>query len=167
MPAALAPILSDGPIIILVLLILTQTPSWFLNTLQLIGGFFILYLAWGAYKTVVKSHNEPDINIQIKQKSLSEATILNLLNPNPYIFWSTILGPIFIEAWRITPPWGLSFIIGFYTTMILVYIGFIILFGTARLLHPIANRTLSGISALALLGFGVYQIWSGVNGFFA
>ena len=48
LPAALAPLLSDGPIIILVVLILTQLPPWFLRVVRIAGGVFILYLAWKA-----------------------------------------------------------------------------------------------------------------------
>ena len=43
--AAFAPLLSDGPIVILVVLILTQTPDWFLTLLRVAGGGFLLYLA--------------------------------------------------------------------------------------------------------------------------
>ncbi|HXW00521.1 MAG TPA: lysine transporter LysE, partial [Anaerolineae bacterium] len=42
LPATLAPLVSDGPIIFLVLLVLTQTPAWFLNSLQIAGGVFVL-----------------------------------------------------------------------------------------------------------------------------
>ena len=51
LPAALAPLLSDGPIIILVVLILTRLPPWFLRGVQLAGGAFILFLAWRAWQT--------------------------------------------------------------------------------------------------------------------
>ncbi|MBI1880094.1 MAG: hypothetical protein HYR94_18055 [Chloroflexi bacterium] len=44
LPATLAPLVTDGPIIFLVLLVLTQTPGWFLNVLQIAGGLFVLYL---------------------------------------------------------------------------------------------------------------------------
>ncbi len=42
LPACFAPLITDGPIIILALLVLTQTPDWFLNMLRVLGGFFIL-----------------------------------------------------------------------------------------------------------------------------
>ena len=52
LPAALAPLISDGPILVLVLLILAQLPDSFLRFLQLAGGLFILYLAWRAYRAL-------------------------------------------------------------------------------------------------------------------
>ena len=83
---ALAPLISDGPIILLVLLILTQTPDWLLRAFQIVGGLYIIYLAWGAYKTFQTPVSELSLDPVAPQKSLCEATILNLLNPNPYIF---------------------------------------------------------------------------------
>ena len=48
LPTALAPLLSDGPIITLCLLVLSQVPAWLQRFLYIAGGLFILYLAFGA-----------------------------------------------------------------------------------------------------------------------
>jgi threonine/homoserine/homoserine lactone efflux protein len=164
LPAAFAPLISDGPIILLVLLVLTQTPVQFRRGLQVVGGGFILYLAWGAFQTFRRPPEEPELNPLSRNRTLREATLMNFLNPNPYIFWSTILGPILITGWQESPPLGMSFILGFYIALIGVFMGFIALFGTARHLGPKVMRVLSGVTALALLGFGVFQIWVGVIG---
>ena len=42
LPAACAPLLSDGPIIVLVMLILTSMPGWFLEMLRFGGGLFLV-----------------------------------------------------------------------------------------------------------------------------
>ena len=171
LPAAFAPLISDGPIILLVLLVLTQTPDWLRRGLQVAGGAFILYLAWGAYRTFRRPLTElasdgPTANAAAyDHRTLREATVMNLLNPNPYIFWGTILGPTLIAGWRDAPVVGVSFIAGFYLMLVSILMGFIALFGTARHLGPQVTRVLSGVSALALLGFGVYQIGVGVGGY--
>src|SRR4030095_8299064 len=51
LPTALAPLISDGTIILLFLFILSQIPIWFEHFLHLAGGLFILFLAYGAYKS--------------------------------------------------------------------------------------------------------------------
>src|SRR5215211_2821282 len=51
LPAALAPLLSDGPIILLCLLVLSQVAPWLQRFLYIAGGLFLLYLAYGAYET--------------------------------------------------------------------------------------------------------------------
>ena len=50
LPSALAPLLSDGPIIALCLLVLSQVPVWMEQVLYGVSGVFILYLAWGALR---------------------------------------------------------------------------------------------------------------------
>lgn len=160
--AAFAPLLSDGPIVTLVLLILTQTPDWFLTLMQLVGGLFLLYLAWGAYhtfKTADFIQPPPDTGKQ----NMFEAALMNALSPNPYIFWATIAGPILIEGWRQSPALGISFVLGFYGTLIGGFAGFILIFAVARRFDARLNRLLSGVSALVLCGFGLFQLLSGLR----
>jgi threonine/homoserine/homoserine lactone efflux protein len=47
LPAALAPLLSDIPIAIVILFILSRIPAWMVHALRLTGGFFLLYLVYG------------------------------------------------------------------------------------------------------------------------
>lgn len=163
LPAALAPLLSDGPIIVLVVLVLTQLPSWFLRGVRVAGGFFILYLAWRAWQALRHAHfGEPELVEDVAQQSVLEAAIMNALNPNPYIFWGLAAGPILLQGWRESPSLGLSFMLGFYGTLIGGFVLQIVLFGTARRLGPQVSRALTGISALALLLFGAYQLWAGI-----
>lgn len=164
LPAALAPLLSDGPIISLVVLILTQLPAWFLRTVQIAGGAFILYLAWRAWKTFRDGNfTTPREGDDLVRQSLGEAAVMNLLNPNPYVFWGLAAGPILVQAWRDAPALGLSFLIGFYVALLGGFALQIVIFGTARRLGPRISRTLTGISAIALLLFGGYQLWQGLS----
>ena len=162
LPAAFAPPLSDGPIIALSLLILSQVPPWFQRFLYIAGGLFVLYLAYGSYKSwknldLDQLYRETEI-----QQSLLQAALLNALNPNPYIFWSLVTGPILVNGWREAPVYGMGFIAGFYVTMILGLVALILVFGLARQLGTRVNRALLGISAVALFCFGVYQVWMGI-----
>lgn len=164
LPAALAPLLSDGPIIVLVVLILTQLPGWFLRAVQIAGGAFILYLAWRAWKAFREEQfAAPQAEDVAVRQSLLEAAVMNLLNPNPYIFWGLAAGPILVQAWRDAPSLGLSFLIGFYAALLGGFALQIVVFGTARRLGPRVSRALTGISAIALLLFGAYQLWQGVG----
>ncbi len=163
LPASLAPLFTDGPIIALVLLLLTQTPNWFLSALRIAGGFFIVYLAKGAFDSFRQGDFSLEATVEASERGMLKAIMMNALNPNPYIFWSVVAGPILLEGWRQAPQLGLSFLIGFYGTMVSGLAGLIILFATARQLGPKVTRILSGVSAAALLIFGLYQIWEGVR----
>jgi threonine/homoserine/homoserine lactone efflux protein len=92
--------------------------------------------------------------------------MINALNPNPYIFWGTVGARTLVEGWREAPTVGIAFLAGFYVTAILSTIGIILLFGTARQLGPRITRTLAILSSVVLLGFGFYQLISGVLAIF-
>jgi threonine/homoserine/homoserine lactone efflux protein len=162
LPAALAPLISDGPIITICLLILSQVPVWLQRFLYVAGGLFVLYLAYGAYRTW--RYFDPNLPSPEAgpQKSILKAALVNLLNPSPYIFWTLVTGPILLAGWRKAPAYGLGFLVGFYATMILSLVTIILVFSTARQLGPKVNRLLLGVSALALFGFGLYQLWLGI-----
>ncbi len=162
---AFAPLLSDGPIIALVLFILTQTPAWFLSGLQIVGGFFILYLAWGAFQAyrTYAPMIEPPTEGETETRTVLQATVMNLLNPNPYIFWSILGGPILLKAWQNAPMQAGAFLAGIYITLIGGFMLLIFLFSAAGQFGPRVTRLLVGVSAIALALFGVYQSWQGVT----
>lgn len=163
LPAALAPLISDGPIIALVVVILTRTPGWFLAALQLTGGLFLLYLAKGSFEAATIAQQDI-VATQVEQdsghESLLKATVMNTLNPNPYIFWSIIGGPILLEAWQRSAGLGVGFIAGMYGTLVVGTALLIVIFATTRRMGPRVAQLLSAVSAVALLLFGLYQIWS-------
>ena len=162
LPAALAPLISDGPIIALCLLVLSQIPIWLQRSLYIAGGSFILYLAYGAYR----SWKDFDPNIPTAdpgtQQSVLKAALMNALSPSPYIYWSLVTGPILLRGWREMPIYGVGFLGGFYVTIVSSLLAIILVFGTAARLGPKVNRILLGISAIALFCFGLYQLWQGV-----
>ena len=162
LPAALAPLISDGPIIALCLLALSQVPSWLQRFLYIAGGLFVLYLAYGAYKSWKKFDPNIPSTETGTQQSILKAALINMLNPNPYIFWSLVTGPILLAGWRETPIHGVGFMAGFYVAMILGFGTIISAFGSARQLGPRVNRILLGVSAIALFCFGLYQLWLGL-----
>lgn len=161
---ALAPLVSDGPIIALCLLVLSQVPDWLKRSLYVAGGLFILYLAYGAYSAWKNFDPHLPSTETGNQHGILKAALMNVLSPGPYIFWTLVTGPILIAGWRETPFHGISFMLGFYITMISSLAMLIIVFGSAHQLGPKVNRALLGISSLALFGFGLYQLWLGITG---
>ncbi len=163
LPASLAPLASDGPIIVLVLLILTQTPDSFLNILRITGGLFMLYLARGAVLGLRTAGSPLQVAKETSQQSFWKAVLMNTLSPGPYIFWGVLAGPIVLVAWQQSPALGLSFVLGFYGMLIGGNATMVILFATASQFGPKVSRILMGVSAVALLIFGLYQLWTGLT----
>ena len=166
LPAALAPLISDGPIILICVLVLSQVPNWMQRILYIAGGLFILYLAYGTYKTWKNFDAQAvgdggEDTIRLSQRSVLKAALMNFISPGPYIFWTLVTGPILLRGWRETPVNGIGFLAGFYVTMIGSLAAIILVFGTAARLGPKVNRVLLGFSAIALFCFGLYQLWLG------
>ena len=161
--AALAPLVSDGPIIALALLLLTQLPTGWERLLYVVGGLFALYLAWGAARAWHTFElTAPPWTAGPERTGVLKAAMMNLLSPGPYLFWGLITGPILLEGWRRAPAQGVGFLGGFYLAMVGSLAGLILLFSTARRLGPRVNRALVGHSALALAVFGAVQIAKGL-----
>ena len=81
--AAFAPLVSDGLIIATVLLVLTRVPAAFRLALQLAGGVFILYLAWGAIAAWRRFDVAAPPAPAVGQQSLLRAALMNSLTPTP------------------------------------------------------------------------------------
>jgi threonine/homoserine/homoserine lactone efflux protein len=162
LPVAFAPLLSDGPILILVLFVLTRLPSEFLRGLQIAGAFFILFLAWKSWQAFRAFQSQAVESPGLERQNMLQAAVMNLLNPNPYLFWSVVAGPIMLAAWKLQAINGIAFLLSFYFVMIGGMILLVLLFGSAGRLGPRVTRILLGISALALFAFGVYQLWQGI-----
>lgn len=158
---ALAPLISDAPIISLCVLILSQVPDWFQAFLYIAGGLFILYLAYGAYKTW-RNFDENQAQPESKIDGLPKAVMMNFLSPGPYIFWSLVTGPILVKGWCETPIHGISLLLGFYLAFIAALMLIIFIFGTAAKIGPKVNKAMLGMSAFALCLFGLYQLWQGI-----
>jgi threonine/homoserine/homoserine lactone efflux protein len=162
LPAALAPLVSDGPIILICVLVLSQVPVWMVRFLYIAGGLFILYLSYGTYRSWKNFDSHvPSVESDTRQ-SILKAVVMNFLSPGPYIFWTLVTGPILLKGWRETPLNGVGFLLGFYITLVMSLVTIILIFGTATKLGPKFNRTLLGISAIALFCFGLYQLWLGI-----
>ncbi len=161
LPAAFAPLITDGPILALVLLILTHAAPWFLEALRIAGGLFILYLARGALRTLKKpvelTPNTGGAN------SLLTGVAINGLNPNPYIFWSVVGGPLVLTGWRGSPLAGSAFLIGFFGVLVLCTCILIFLFAGAGRLNPRVTRILNIVALSVLTAFGLYQITRGLS----
>ncbi|MFH0992594.1 MAG: LysE family transporter [bacterium] len=162
LPASFAPLLSDGPIALLALFVLNRIPETMSGILQAAGGVFLVYLAWASYsRWRQQTTTESDTNDSVPRTLLHAATV-NILNPNPYLGWSLVLGPAVLAAWHQSPTHALVLIIAFYATMVTVLACTIFLFGTTRFLDPGSRRVLILLSAITLAVLGVYQFTAGL-----
>lgn len=163
LPVAFSPLVSDGPVAVLVLAVLSQVPSSVVQYLRIPGGAFIFYLAFGAWKAWRTSDLETPDPVQPGSNSMWKAAVVNWLNPNMYLGWGIILGPIVLSEWHKSAATGIGLLLGFYVTMIMTMIGMIILFSAARTFGPKVRKSLIGLSSIGLACLGIYQLWLGIS----
>jgi threonine/homoserine/homoserine lactone efflux protein len=150
---ALAPLLTDPPIIALSLI----AASGFAHTslmragIDTLGFLYIAYLVWqtffpkGGHQGVANRAASP----------FWKGVILNALNPNPYIFWFTVGAPMLAQLRGQRPIDNtFAFIAGFYSAFIGSKISIAVISGLSR--RPLNPHTLSRLSrvfALTMLAF--------------
>jgi threonine/homoserine/homoserine lactone efflux protein len=162
LPACLAPPIGDVPIAVLVLLVLGRLSAGIQHLLRASGGILLLYFAYVALRQW-RHPAEPDTR-RSAPRTLLDAVLVNVLNPNPYLGWAFVLGPAALAAWRERPSHAVALVGAFYGTMIAMLALFIFLIGTVRFLGSRGQRALLAVSALALAGLGLYMLVTGVRG---
>ena len=113
---ALAPIITDLPIIILTLFILAKLSHFhsILGIISIIGGFFILSIGYASIRT-----KGVELKLQkTKPKSLTKGILANALNPHPYLFWFSVGAPTMTKAMRQDIISPLAFIVSFYVFLV-------------------------------------------------
>jgi len=170
LPTVFAPVLSDIPVVTLVLVVLTRIGPGWLDVLRAAGGLFLMFLAakaWNAFRRFghgAVAHADAPADRPATSRTVLEAATVNLLNPNPYIAWSTVLGPLVLRAWRDAASHAVAFVLAFYATMVGATVVLVLLLGGARTLGPRVGRALVAASAVALAGFGCYLLWTAARG---
>ncbi len=161
LPAALAPLVSDGPIAVLAILVLSRVQAGVVEVvLKTAGGIVLLWFAFASFRQWRQLEESDQQSTASAPRTFLEAVVVNLLNPGPYIGWSLVLGPLAIEAWRHTPAQAIILVAAFYLTIVTCLALFILLLGTTAFLGPRGRRALLLAAALALAALGTYQIIS-------
>jgi threonine/homoserine/homoserine lactone efflux protein len=160
-PIAFAPLVSDIPIILVILLLLNQLPTYFLRLISLAGGLFALYIAWGLWRQWRRSDpiQPTDPDPVARGNSFWRGVVMNLLSPGPYTFWALINGPILISALRQSWVHAAAFLVGFYGVFISTMLVIVFVFHQARRLGPEILRALTLGSILILVIFGLVLIY--------
>jgi len=161
---AIAPLVSDLPLVIIILVLLDHVPPLFLRLLSIAGGIYVIYLAWNLFRNWRK-------NLVVKQDEKSEfhhnlgrAILVNYLSPGPYMFWTLVNGPLLLQALHISILHGVVFLISFYGLFIGCMIALVSIFSQAQRFGQRIVRTLTLLSVIILGVFGVVLIYRGFHG---
>lgn len=113
---ALAPLITDTPIILVTFIIGVQlaTDSPVLGLLSLAGAVYICYLAWESLTVKPVDQGAP----ARRPHSIKKGVLANFLNPQPYLFWITVGTPMLIKSWAVEPLNAVLWVLGFYVMLV-------------------------------------------------
>jgi threonine/homoserine/homoserine lactone efflux protein len=113
---AIAPLITDLPLVLISVFVLARLSNFrtILGIFSLMGGLFVMYLAYETFQT-----GRLCINVQDPEpRSLRKAVVVNALNPNPYLFWFSIGAPTTVKAWKEESFIAVAFITAFYVCLV-------------------------------------------------
>jgi threonine/homoserine/homoserine lactone efflux protein len=160
LPAAFAPVISDGPIAALMLMLLHQVARGFENFLRGAGGLVLLYFAVRTFLDWRRAKDGIEREQPSSPKTLFQAVGVNFINPGPWIGWSFIMGPQALRAWAEAPIYAIALVVAFYVVMVVSLSLFIILVGTTAFFGPRGRRGLLLAASIVLVGIAVYSFAS-------
>ena len=127
---AIAPIITDLPIIVLTLFVLSKLTSFhnILGVISLVGGSLILFMSYESLCT-----KGVELNLRkTEPRSLRKGILVNVLSPHPYLFWFSVGAPIMTKAISLNISAFLAFIISFCTFLVGSKIVLAILVGKSK-----------------------------------
>jgi threonine/homoserine/homoserine lactone efflux protein len=130
MRVALAPLITDIPIITLTFLlsVLLADAKPVIGVIALLGSGFVLWLGISSLRIKQNIFEQPPE----PPRSLAKGIVANALSPHPYIFWLTVGTPILSKAMKTSMALPFVFILGFYVCLIGAKILLAVLVGQSR-----------------------------------
>ncbi len=161
---SLVPLASDPPVVVACLFALSGLPPAFLVALQLLGGALLVWMGAGALRDLARPAPGGDPAAAPRAGGFWRAALVNLLNPNAWLFWSLVGGPLLAAALRASPARAALFLAAFYLPLTATNAALVLAFGAVGRLGPRAARALGGLSATAFLALGLTQLWRAALG---
>jgi len=149
---ALAPVITDAPIILAAWLVLSRlsgTPAA-LGVVALAGAALLCRYGWDCFKAPPPEAGNPDA----APRSVLRGVAANFANPHPYLFWATVGVPLLLEAASIGTAAVAAFLGLFYLCIVAAKVATALVTGRfRRFLSSRAYRLLMAVLGLSLLYF--------------
>jgi threonine/homoserine/homoserine lactone efflux protein len=154
---ALAPLVSDLPIVLLTLFLLSKLSGFqsVLGGISLVGGGVIFYMGVQGIRTSGVALDMDDK----APRSLGKGVMVNLLSPHPYLFWITVGAPTMGRALEVNIGAAIFFVASFYLLLVGSKVGLAVLVGRYKAflkgrVYVVTMKCLGGVlCGLALLLF--------------
>jgi len=156
---AVAPLLTDAPIVVVAVAALSALPESWVRWLGLGGGFVVI--AFGLWEISRGAAPLPEGEASGGSAGdVWRGVAVNALSPHPWIFWVTAGGPLLVETWREAPGGAVAFLAGFYAALVGSKIGLagVVAAGRRRLSERWRRRLVVGGGVLLVAG-GAVLVW--------
>jgi len=163
---ALVPLASDAPTVLGSLLAVSGLPPAFLWALQLLGGALLVWMGAATLRGLWRPAGEATPAAEApraRPTGFWQAALVNLLNPNAWLFWSLVGAPLLAAALRDSPGRAALFLAAFYLPLTATNAALVLVFGAVGKLGPRAARLLGALSAAAFLLLGLSQLLRAVR----
>ena len=114
---AAGPLLADGPIIVLAMLVLGQLPTEWVRVISLAGGAFLLYLAATTFLNSRRARLAGGARLRAPG-GLLKGLLARALSPHPYLFWFLVGAPLLLQARQDHWLAAAAFLVGYYSTIV-------------------------------------------------
>ncbi len=159
---AVTPLITDLPIILVSVYVLSllQGSRILLGLISIVGALVLIYLAYSSFRA-----KKVAVEVgAVRPRSIGKGTLVNFLNPQPYLFWITIGAPNVVEAWTLGPWAAAGFLAGFYVCLIggkmsLAYVAA----RSRRLLTGAVYRVVMCVLGAALLVLAFFLLRDGLT----
>jgi threonine/homoserine/homoserine lactone efflux protein len=162
MIVAVAPLITDVPIVLLALLVVGTVGRYgaLPGILSLCGGMYVFYLAWETFRSLPAGAGER----MEAPRSIRKGAFVNFLNPHPYLFWITVGVPMILRAKQEGTVEPLLFVGSFYVLLVGSKVVVALLTGKARgFLGGRAYRWIMKTLAALLVLFALFLLREGLR----
>jgi len=159
---AIAPLITDFPIIILSTFVLARLSGYqsILGLVSITGGLFLSYLSYESIRTV----GFKATIVEAEPQSLSRGAIVNALSPHPYLFWITVGAPTILKGWTESPLLAVAFVASFFWCLVGSKVVLAVLAGKSRrFLIGKSYIYIMRILGLALFAFALVLFRDGLS----
>lgn len=113
---AFVPLITDAPVILVSLLLLSRFSGshLVLGLISVAGGCYLLRLGYLNFLAPPRAGGL----LRADPQSLRKGVVVNLLSPNPYLFWMTVGAPVMLRGWEERPVAAFAFAVSFYVCLV-------------------------------------------------
>ncbi len=162
---AVAPLITDAPVILLMLWLahMLSSVEAVIGVLYMLGACYIAYLSVALFRF---KGVEIDASSGVRA-SFMKGAVVNLLNPAPYVFWLTIGAPLLVQSREISWMAVVAFLAVFYGLLVGMKLLLAVLVGKNRhLLKGGYYRAVMRAMGVALLIFAAIFMKHGIEKIF-